>query len=230
MFSNQRLFVVASTLVCAQSFAAVAAAPNTTTGKSKTQTAQSNQSNPNQSNSSKTVKVPIAIGADGRQILVNITPPVRSQVKLKLPVSDSSLWFRYYQAGEEASLTRHDKDLAKKYWMASLSELEKHPPAKGSDMFLSVKLSALEAGLMNLYPSDWSKESGDSDAILSRRKEHVELLQRIANINTFYAPKDDLFRIKANERYALAKQSYDKALAQAKQTQTERTQAEPKTE
>ncbi len=137
--------------------------------------------------------------------------------KLKLPFPDSSLWFRYYQAGEDASLAKHD-DVAKKYWMASLAELEKHPPAKDSDTFLSVKLSALEAGLMNLYPNDWSKEKGDRTEILEKRKEHVALLSRIANINTFYAPPNDLFRTKANERYATAKQAYDKAVAEAKQS------------
>lgn len=193
MFSNQRLLIIATTVL----FCPTAMAADT-----------------------------VKVGTDekGHPIVVQKAPD-RGPQKLKLPFGDNSLWFRYYQAGEDASITRHDNDLAKKYWLASLAELEKHPVAKGSDTFLSVKLSALEAGLMKLYPEDWSKEKGDTAATLAKRKENVELLQRMATINTYYAPKDDLFRIKANERYAIAKQSYDKAVAEAK-----RSPSAPKTE
>lgn len=209
MFSNQRLFIVAAGFVFSQG---VFAAPPTPPAIKKPQPAQTSVSASDM--------VPIGVGPNGRQVMIKKSPP-HGPVKLKLPFGDNSLWFRYYQAGEDASITHHDNDLAKKYWMASLAELEKHPPAKGSDTFLSVKLSALEAGLMNLYPEDWSKEKGESDAILAKRKEHVELLSRIARINTFYAPKDDLFRTKADERYAAAKQSYDQAVAEAKQLQSQ---------
>lgn len=217
MFSNQRLFLVAGSLLLAQG---VLAAPSAVPSNKQAQPV-SKQVQPTQRNLSTPASdmVPVGVGPGGRQILVKKSPD-HGPVKLKLPFADNSLWMRYYQAGEDASISKHDNDLAKKYWMASLAELEKHPPAKGSDMFLSVKLSALEAGLMNLYPQDWSKETGDSDAILAKRKENVEVLSRIANINNFYAPKDDLFRTKANERYASAKQSYDKAVAEAKQSQS----------
>src|ERR1700677_943084 len=46
------------------------------------------------------------------------------QAKLSLPIPDNSLWLRYYQAGEDASLTQHDAGLAKKYWMAAKAGLD----------------------------------------------------------------------------------------------------------
>jgi len=167
--------------------------------------------------------IPIGVRSDGKPITITRKKVVIPPQKLNLPIADNSLWFRYYQAGEDASLTQHDPDLAKKYWMAAISELEKHPPAKGADMFLSVRLSALDKGLMDSYPSDWSKQTGDSDEIMKQRKEQVDTLSRIARINEYFAPPDDLLRTKSKERYEIAKQAYEKALAQMKQKETKET-------
>ncbi len=147
-------------------------------------------------------------------VVTIFSAPAWADNKLTLPIADGSLWVRYYQAGEDASVKHHDAELAKKYWMASLAELEKHPPAKGSDIFLSVKLSALEAGLMNSYPADWSKQSGNADEIMAKRKEQVDTLLRIARVNEYFAPKDDLLRTRSKERYEIAQRAYDKALAE----------------
>lgn len=163
--------------------------------------------------------IPIGVGPGGAPITITRPKMVIPPQKLNLPIVDNSLWFRYYQAGEDASLTQHDPDLAKRYWMAAIAELEKHPPAKGADMFLSVRLSALDKGLMDSYPADWSKQTGDSDEIMKQRKEQVETLSRIARINEYFAPPDDLLRTKSKERYEIAKQAYEKALAQMKEKQ-----------
>jgi hypothetical protein len=168
--------------------------------------------------------VQIGIGPKGPIMMKR--PPVHGPTKLDLPEKNNSLWYRYYEAGEDAAVTRHDPTLAKKYYMASLTELEKHPQAKGSDMFLSVRLSALESGLENAYPGDWTKQRGKSEDLMKQRKEQVDVYSRIARINEYYAPPDDLLRIKAKERYETVRQAYEKALAAMKSP----TQTESKTE
>jgi hypothetical protein len=104
--------------------------------------------------------------------------------------------------------------LAKKYWFAALSEIEKNPPPR-SDMFLSVKLSALEQGLMNLYPKDWSKEKVDSQDVMKLRQEQVNILARIARVNDKFVPHNDLLYTKSQERYDNARNEYEKAVASA---------------
>jgi hypothetical protein len=135
----------------------------------------------------------------------------RGPLKLNLPEPDSSLWFRYYQAGEDASITRHDQALAKRYWLAALSEIEKKPPSR-SDIFLSIKLSALEQGLEDLYPKDWSKEKGDPEKVMKLQAEQVDTLARIAHVNNNIVPHGDLLYTKSEERYQQARADYEKAL------------------
>ncbi len=173
-------------------------------------------------------KTMVQIGIGPKGPIMMKRPPVRSgPTKLDLPEKNNSLWNRYYEAGEDAIVTRHDPTLAKQYYMASLAELEKHPQTKGSDMFLSVRLSALESGLENAYPSDWSKQRGKSEDVMKQRKEQVDVYSRIARINEYYAPPDDLLRIKAKERYVTVRQAYEKALAATKSsTQTESSKTE----
>jgi hypothetical protein len=148
---------------------------------------------------------------------------VVSKPRFKLDLPDSgALWYRYYQAGEDAAITKHDEALAKKYYLAALAEIEQHPPVKGADMFLGPKLSALEVGLMDEYPKDWSRQ-GDSEEVMTLRKEQVDVYERIARINEYFAPPDDLLRIKAKERYENLKKDYEKALAVAKAKQPRET-------
>lgn len=136
--------------------------------------------------------------------------------KLDLPADNGSLWYRYYQAGEDAAIAHHDPQLAKRYYLASLAELEKHPQPKHSDMFLSIRLSALEKGLMDGYPGDWSTYKGARDDKMKLLKEQVDVYYRIARINAYYAPPDDLFRTKAEERYVKSKAEYEKSLKEDK--------------
>jgi hypothetical protein len=149
-------------------------------------------------------------------------PPSHGPQKLDLPEADYSLWYRYYQAGEDASITHHDLELAKKYWLAALSELEKSPPSR-TDMFLAIKLSALEKGLQDLYPTDWSKQNGDPDDVLKLRKQQVDTLYRIARVNDRIVPHDDLLFTKSQERYQLARKEYEKALQLKKQGASEKS-------
>ncbi|MGH9551390.1 MAG: hypothetical protein ACRD3W_18540, partial [Terriglobales bacterium] len=142
-------------------------------------------------------------------------PQVPKQHKADLP-ADYSLWYRYYQAGEDAMLTHNDLDLAKKYYLASLGELEKHPPVPGQDMWLKVKLSGLEYGLMHSYPKTWPAiDTGNSQDVVKLRKDQMDVYYRIARLNDRYAEADDLLRVRAIERYNKAKKEYSKALADA---------------
>jgi hypothetical protein len=154
----------------------------------------------------------------------------KTKLDQTLPMPNNSLWCRYYSAGEDASI-KNDEALAKKYYMASLAELEKHPQTKGSDIFMSVRLSALESALMEGYPHDWSKEEEKNPAhVMDERKEQVNVYQRIARINEYYAPPEDLLRIKAKERYETVRKDYEKALAASKSgsSKTDSSESESK--
>ena len=131
------------------------------------------------------------------------------QKALELPVPDNSLWFRYFKAGEEAGL-KHDSDKAKKYWMASLSELERVSPNPNDDL-MSVKLSALEISLIDSFPKNWTNLEG-SDAEKQRmRDQQVNTLYRMAVINSRLVPSDRLLCSKSMERYEIAKKENEKA-------------------
>lgn len=128
--------------------------------------------------------------------------------KLQLPgPNDTSLWFRNYKAAEDA-LNKNDKDVAKRYLLNSLAEFEKHPPHK--DMFMLIKLSALEKNLLDFYPADKKLESTDKDELLRQKKEQMDMYYRIARINERYASPSDKFRTFADQRYMTAKAEYEK--------------------
>ncbi len=128
---------------------------------------------------------------------------------LNLPVPDNSLWFRYYKAGEQADL-KHDGDTAKKYWMASLAELEKVAPNPSDDL-MSVKLSALEIGLIGSYPKDWTTLDKSQPEKEQLRAEQVKILYRMAVINSRLVPGDKLLCSKSKERYEIAKREKEKS-------------------
>jgi hypothetical protein len=133
---------------------------------------------------------------------------------LKLPVPDNSLWFRYYKAGEEADL-RHETGKAKKYWMASLAELEKVAPNPSDDL-MSVKLSALEIGLISTYPKDWTTLETSQQEQEHLRDEQVKVFYRMAVINSRLVPGDTLLCSKSKERYEIVKKENEKALLGSK--------------
>ncbi len=134
----------------------------------------------------------------------------RNSGKLELRTPDNSLWFRYYQAGEDASLA-HDAVKAKQYWMASLSELEANGAPTAADDDMSLKLSALEIGLTYGYPEDWSKTDAPQSEKLVMRAEQVSTLYRMAAINSRLVPNDTLLCAKSKERYEIARTAYEKA-------------------
>ena len=137
---------------------------------------------------------------------------------LNLPVPDNSLWFRYYKAGEQADL-KHDVDTAKKYWMASLAELEKVAPNPSDDL-MSVKLSALEIGLIGIYPKDWTTLDKSQPEKEQLSDEQVRVLYRIAVINSRLVPGDKLLCSKSNERYEIAKRERDKSTLDSKKRES----------
>jgi hypothetical protein len=151
--------------------------------------------------------------ADEQDVLTKKRPPTAStnQIKqLDFPGQrDTSLWYRYYQAGEDA-LTKNDRDRAKAYLMAALGEIEKHPPDGKKDMFLAVKVSALQVYLTDMYPKDWSTHLSDKDKELDLRKEQVQTLYRVAQMNARLAPPGDLLISKSRERYETARTQYEK--------------------
>jgi hypothetical protein len=144
-------------------------------------------------------------------------------LKLNVP-PDSSLWFRYYQAGEDAML-KHDTELEKKYLLASLSELEKVKSTGPGDIMFLVKISALETYLEDLYPFDWTKAEGEDANVMKFRGEQVSTLYRIARINERFTDATDLLRTKSKEHYENVRRDYEKAVATAKQSKPGSTQS-----
>ncbi len=126
----------------------------------------------------------------------------------------SATWYRYYSAGADA-LEKNEPELAKRYFFESLNTVEKATKPQTGDNFFVVRLSALEQGITNLYPKDWSKESSDEAKRLKRQTEQVEVLQRIAALNQRLIQPTDILVGKSKERYQKAREALDKALAEA---------------
>jgi len=134
------------------------------------------------------------------------------------PMPDNSLWVRYMQAGDAAQ-AKGDTTLAKKYFFGSLSELEKHPPAKTSkDPFQVVKINTLERMIRETYPKDWSDYENKRDEELKLRKEQVGVLQRIVKINDRLIPPTDLMVKAYKDRYQTAQSEYQKCLEKEKES------------
>lgn len=143
--------------------------------------------------------------------------------KLDVGIADTSLWFRYFRAGEDAQLKKNDS-LAKQYWLQSLTELEKVKTHVTDDLNELVKISALEQALTMAYPKDWSKLEIPQDEVMKQRNEQVNTLYRIAQINDRWVPKGNLLLTKSKERYTIARSAYEKAVADNKKSPPQQPQ------
>lgn len=81
---------------------------------------------------------------------------------------------------------------------------------------MSVKLSALEIGLIGSYPKDWTTLDKSQPEKEQLRDEQVRVLYRIAVINSRLVPGDKLLCSKSNERYEIAKRERDKSTLDSK--------------
>jgi hypothetical protein len=135
--------------------------------------------------------------------------------KLDGAVADGALWFSYFRAGEDAQL-KNNESWAKRYWLQSLSEIEKVNSHATDDLDELVKISALEQALTNAYPKDWSNLQMPKDDAMNLRREQMSTLYRIARLNDRWVPKGNLLLTKSRERYMIARRDYEKAVADNK--------------
>lgn len=129
---------------------------------------------------------------------------------------DRSLWFRYLQAGYDAQ-GKGDDQLAKKYFLASLTELEKNPPAAGKDIITIVKISTLERHLRESYPTDWSSFDSKPEQAEKLRTEQIDTLRRIVKVNERCVPANDSMRTGYVDLYQRVKSENEKWLKEHSQ-------------
>lgn len=99
-----------------------------------------------------------------------------------LPTTNTSLWYRYFSAGDDA-FKKQDEETAKRYFFGALSELEKLNAPQRQDFFFIIRLSMLEQRMETMYKDDLAKISDDKPEKLKLKGEEVQVLDRIANIN-----------------------------------------------
>jgi hypothetical protein len=103
-------------------------------------------------------------GLDNKSIMFH---PV--QVPANAPLGD-----RYIAAGDQAHV-KGDDAAAKKYWLAALTEYEKHKGQPGGiGLFPS-----LEHRLLEMYPRDWSQSDLKGSALVAAQEEQVSVYERI---------------------------------------------------
>jgi len=120
------------------------------------------------------------------------------------------LWIRYLQAGEQAQ-KKGKSDIAKRYLLGSLAELERTASAGHGAMF---QAGMLEQDLVQMYPSDWTKAKGDQPDKLKLREEQVSVLARINKFNHDHHVSK-LFTEQYQRQYEAASQALEKEKAGA---------------
>ncbi len=139
-----------------------------------------------------------------------------------LPVPCYDTWYRYYGAGEKA-LKAHNDELADRYFMSSLAELEKVNAKQNSkDLFFMVRLSGIEQRLVERLTNKVAATTGDDQKELSVRKEQVDAYERMARVNErIVVPNTDLIVVRAKERFVEARKQYDKRATEIKNKQAQ---------
>jgi len=97
------------------------------------------------------------------------------------------MWIRYLRAGEQAH-GQHRDDLAKRYYLAALTALEKSYGSTAATVSQNKhpvphQAGQLEQDLTDQYPKDWSKQKGDPNKHVQLQEEQVAVLSRINNFN-----------------------------------------------
>jgi hypothetical protein len=140
-----------------------------------------------------------------RSVSINPDPTVKI-TKLNLPgPKDSSVWFSYYTAGEDA-LLKGNEAVGKQYLVAALATLETREHLRTDDPFALVRLSALEKCLSDVVEGDAkTKRQSDSPELEKALSNRASVLARIAALNVKILPAGELLRQRSAERAQNAK-------------------------
>ncbi len=88
---------------------------------------------------------------------------------------DAPLWEKYLAAGDAMHVGKNE-ERARKYWKASLDELQKSGGGGHVGLF-----PRLEMRLLSMYPDDWSKTKLD-DNRQKLQEEQVDVLKRASDL------------------------------------------------